>query len=208
MVNYDFTQGYYRAKVKMTYKRDDMSMNDYIYSNAYIFQVINNPHDKRLRFRDTINGIYVNSTIGRLQESPMVYVRPSTKINITDTINGIKINTIGSINDSINTQVIPINNQIINDTINGIKVNTIGTIVDSTPVIEVIDVRPHHEYNVEVSDVINGIAVEVIGDITDTTPDVDVIRINNRSIEEDINGIKVNVLGRIHDSEPVIELNY
>ena len=37
MVNYDFTTGRYRARVKTTYKREDMSMNDFIYSDPYEF---------------------------------------------------------------------------------------------------------------------------------------------------------------------------
>jgi len=39
MISYDFTHGRYRARVKTTYKRADMSMNDSIYSNAYEFTV-------------------------------------------------------------------------------------------------------------------------------------------------------------------------
>lgn len=40
---YDFEKGLYRATIKTTYRRSDMSMNDYIYSNEYRFNP--NPPD-------------------------------------------------------------------------------------------------------------------------------------------------------------------
>jgi len=43
MVEYNFTSGRYRAKVKTTYKREDMSMNDYVVSDPYEFTSAGHP---------------------------------------------------------------------------------------------------------------------------------------------------------------------
>lgn len=37
MIEYDFVKGLYRAKIKTTYKRDDMSMTNFIYSDLFKF---------------------------------------------------------------------------------------------------------------------------------------------------------------------------
>ena len=38
MITYDFTEGLYRAKIKTTYKREDMTMTDFAYSDPFEFQ--------------------------------------------------------------------------------------------------------------------------------------------------------------------------
>ena len=57
MINYDFTTGRYRAKIKTTYKRDDMSMNDYIYSDPYEFTSTHELPSKTLVVWDRRGGI-------------------------------------------------------------------------------------------------------------------------------------------------------
>lgn len=43
---YDFMKGLYRTKIKTTYKRSDMSMNDSCYSNYYPFESIVLPYER------------------------------------------------------------------------------------------------------------------------------------------------------------------
>ena len=57
MIDYYFTRGTYRAKIKTTYKREDMSMNDYIYSNTYQFESNAEPLSKILTIWDKSAGI-------------------------------------------------------------------------------------------------------------------------------------------------------
>lgn len=40
MITYDFTEGLYRAKIKTTYKREDMTMTDFAYSEPFEFESI------------------------------------------------------------------------------------------------------------------------------------------------------------------------
>ena len=55
---YNFTDGLYRARIKTTYKRSDMSMNDYIYSRPYKFESVVLPHEI-ITLRDVFtNGQY------------------------------------------------------------------------------------------------------------------------------------------------------